>query len=613
MSDQLLKSVRITDNIKVEVYQQGKRRKYTLFNDNDQTKSLKYDVAMSDDDVIKESLLEYGRLQKSKGKISGQMPQFYYKVIQDPYKDPLPVRTYGNGDKSPYYLNNGCAINIKWVGKIPNPEFNPGTYSNLYEAQKDGKKDGKPRYLENVTITAKEDAADKTDILPKSSWSVSPPVTDGLFDPEVVPVDYRDTSYVFNKEVTVTLPTGFTENGGKGYLVWTDNGLKYNDDKDVYTSSEDKGRKIGSVIIKFPGNNKDSEIVEHIIASFVGNVTHLHGYDGFQNVSGLKLCSPDTEACSLIPYKSPLQAPSNNEIVAQQTPSPTQSVPKIKLTIDGLGDDIQLKALTNLEDFTVWAGPIPKSIELIDDFEDLAEYVESPYKGYEEEPAIFESQSYESEEVRKATEANASFVNSSGRGATYPNYVAGKHKLDMIPGEFKGNGGVLIKCCQIHGKPVNVAIADALLDMIEAAKNDGVNLTVSSGFRPGFDPSISTKSERGVNVSAQSQEDLYRIYLRDKKPDTAKPGYSRHGNGIAIDFNTGARTGKFSPLNTKNYVWMVKNSWRFGFLRSVASEEWHYEYWPEDAKNGPYAKLGKSNPLFFADLGLNNLQAPNWA
>jgi Gpi18-like mannosyltransferase len=58
----------------------------------------------------------------------------------------------------------------------------------------------------------------------------------------------------------------------------------------------------------------------------------------------------------------------------------------------------------------------------------------------------------------------------------------------------------------------------------------------------------------------------------------------------------------------KNYQWLVKNSWKFGFLRTVKSEEWHFEYWPELAKKGPYAKLSKTNELYYSDLGINNLQ-----
>lgn len=239
------------------------------------------------------------------------------------------------------------------------------------------------------------------------------------------------------------------------------------------------------------------------------------------------------------------------------------------------------------------------------------EYYETAYTGAEED--LLEEQNFESEEVRIETEKQADAINNSTPGSTYENYVAGKHKLDMLPGEYVTNSKAKIKCCQIHGKPINVAIADALLDMIEAAKKDGIKLKVNSGFRPAFDPNLSAKSEGGVSVSAQSQEDLYRAYLKKGSPDTAKPGSSKHGSGIAIDMNTGGRK-NFSPLNEANYKWMVKNSWKFGFVRTVGSEEWHYEYWPEKAKaGGPYGKLPKSNALFYAELGLNNLQGPNYA
>ena len=71
MADQVLKTVRITDDMKVEVCQQGKKRKYALFydsnnpdinrrrSDTENTKSEKYDVAMSDDDVIEMALKAY--------------------------------------------------------------------------------------------------------------------------------------------------------------------------------------------------------------------------------------------------------------------------------------------------------------------------------------------------------------------------------------------------------------------------------------------------------------------------------------------------------------------------------------------------------------------------
>jgi hypothetical protein len=398
--DQLLKAVRITDDMKLEVYQQGKKRKYGIIydssnayintrrNNTENTKSEKYDVAMSDDDVIQEFLKRYNNWFYSAEK--------KYVITQNPYKDPAPVRTYGaGGTASPYYLNNGCAINIQWIGKIPNPEFNPGTYSNLYHAENAGEDNGKPRYLENVTITATSDAADNFNILPKSSWSVSPPITDGLLEPKEVPVDYRDTSYVQDKIVTVTLPNGFTENGGKGYLVWTQGGLQY-DSKSIPENTPAKRilvdgqyvdvgySKPKDQITYFSNSNKDSYIIEKVISDFESKVSTLHGIFRYE----LKLCAPNNEACSLVPYKSPLEPPVKaNDL---QTPAAaTQSSPKIKFTIDGLGSEITLKAKEDLDTFTVWTGPIPKvnnGTGSVDDFEDGLgeEYTEGSFTSPEE-------------------------------------------------------------------------------------------------------------------------------------------------------------------------------------------------------------------------------------
>jgi hypothetical protein len=397
--DQLLKAVRITDDMKLEVYQQGKKRKYGIIydssnayinnrrNNTENTKSEKYDVAMSDDDVIQEFLKRYNNWFYSAEK--------KYVITQNPYKDPAPVRTYGaGGTASPYYLNNGCAINIQWVGRIPNPEFNPGTYSNLYDAEQAGK----PRYLENVTITATSDAANNSNILPKSSWSVSPPITDGSIYEKEVTVDYRDTSYVYSKIVTVTLPNGFTENGGKGYLVWTQGGLQY-DSKSIPENTPtqrilvdgqyvDVGySKPKDQITYFSDSDKDSNIIEKVISDFESKVSSLHGIFRYE----LKLCAPNNEACSLVPYKSPLEPPNNtkDQLISNDTPlGPSQSIPKIKFTIDGLPDTVVIKAKVSLPEFKIWTGPIPKPKELSDTYDEEnsldPQYLENDYTGSEE-------------------------------------------------------------------------------------------------------------------------------------------------------------------------------------------------------------------------------------
>lgn len=185
-----------------------------------------------------------------------------------------------------------------------------------------------------------------------------------------------------------------------------------------------------------------------------------------------------------------------------------------------------------------------------------------------------------------------------------------KHKLDLIPGSYVNNSGSKIQLCQIDGKPVNVTIADAYLNMKEAATKAGISIKVQSGFRSPYDP-INATSEGGSKVSASSQQQLYQAYLDGKGNLAAKPGASNHGNGIGLDLSTGSRKAASNgPLNTKVYDWLIKNSWRYGFIRAVATEEWHFDYLPSLASSGPYAKLNSSKRdanRFYADLGLDKL------
>jgi LAS superfamily LD-carboxypeptidase LdcB len=612
--DILGKAVRIDEKkyvpkgAKLEVWTKG-RHKYLVKHGDPKgiqsppTDTIRYlngekiSASLSDDEVIKAFIEESERISIAATAIQVK-PFPPYKVIQDPYSDEPPKRVYGDG-KSPYYLNNGCKIFIEWRGFIPNPEFVLGTFSTAEEAKQASGPGDPDRLLSKQLITSDKDISKFYDIPPFSTWIVPTGEVNAALQP--VP-NYRDGSSVSSKKITIHLPDGFTENGGKGYLIFAKNEqIRYSTDT---TAIEDTNRL---------QNVEDYKIVERVIEIIKRMVKELHGIADYD----LKLCSPDSEACKIIDYKSPLEPPNKTttEAAVDDTPPvPTKTIVKLKFNIEGLPEVVEVKAKEDLPTFTVWAGSIPKPVgEQVDDFEDLSElddeYKESAYQGKEEGTMVFESQEYPSEEIRKQTEQNAQKVNEL-------NYTPGKHKLDMIPGIFKGNGGMEISCCQIHGKPVNIKIADSLLDLIEAAKNDGVTVRVASGFRPDFYPNVNAKSESGVSVQAQSQEELYKQNCSggNCNPDTARPGKSKHGSGIAIDFNTGSKeTLKFRPLNESVYKWMIKNSWKFGFVRTVSSEEWHFEYWPTESKSGPYAKVSKSNNQYWSYLGLNNLQPPNWS
>ncbi|MBX3202582.1 MAG: D-alanyl-D-alanine carboxypeptidase family protein [Labilithrix sp.] len=111
-----------------------------------------------------------------------------------------------------------------------------------------------------------------------------------------------------------------------------------------------------------------------------------------------------------------------------------------------------------------------------------------------------------------------------------------------------------IDVIKIGGKRVSKPSGHAFLKMQKAAHSAGVNLTLSSGFR--------TNDE---------QKYFYNCY-RTKKCNggnlAAKPGYSNHQNGRALDLSTSK--------------WLANNAGKFGFKRTVPSEPWHYEFGGKD-------------------------------
>ena len=340
----------------------------------------KISASLTDDEVIEAWLLDYNTQIKILND-NGANRRFY-KVIQDPYSDDESItRVYG--DKSPYYLNNGCKLFIEWTGRKPNPEFVLGTFSTAEAAGKNPV--GPNRFLNNQSITSNKDQ--RTNLLPSSTWVVPTGEVNAALEP--VP-NYRDYSEITNKKITIHLPDGFTENGGKGYLILTEKDeLRYSTDK---TAVEDTSKY---------SNLKDSDIVSNMIWKFKAEVEKLHSiktsdYD-------LKLCSPDSKACSLIPYKSPLEAPDNTpqQAAINDTPPPVPiSSNKLKLSIQGLFENedgttpgltssvFEIKAKTDMPTFIVWSGEIPKTEE-IDQFENLPEldeeYSETGFSSVEEQ------------------------------------------------------------------------------------------------------------------------------------------------------------------------------------------------------------------------------------
>jgi peptidoglycan hydrolase-like protein with peptidoglycan-binding domain len=107
---------------------------------------------------------------------------------------------------------------------------------------------------------------------------------------------------------------------------------------------------------------------------------------------------------------------------------------------------------------------------------------------------------------------------------------------------------------EIDGYRVEMKTAAAFDRMRKDAAQAGVRLGVESGFR-----------------TYQRQAELYDDYLAGVGNPANPPGWSNHQNGIALDLNT---------HDAGVFGWLTKNAGKYGFVRTVPSEIWHWEYRP---------------------------------
>ena len=120
--------------------------------------------------------------------------------------------------------------------------------------------------------------------------------------------------------------------------------------------------------------------------------------------------------------------------------------------------------------------------------------------------------------------------------------------------------------------------ASAVVRMFAAARRAGIALASNSAYRS-FD-----------SQTAVYDQDLHAHGLAAADTLTARPGYSEHQTGLAIDI--GAVSGRCSLsacfASTREGRWLASNAWRFGFVLRYPKgytaitgydfEPWHYRY-----------------------------------
>jgi D-alanyl-D-alanine carboxypeptidase len=125
-------------------------------------------------------------------------------------------------------------------------------------------------------------------------------------------------------------------------------------------------------------------------------------------------------------------------------------------------------------------------------------------------------------------------------------------------------------------KYIRSEVNDAYVEMWEAAYQDGIYLLVDSGYRA-YDKQESVYNEYQTNKGTKYADSI-----------AARPGYSEHQTGLALDIYSKECTSASTFKDSNTYAWLMENAYKYGFILRYPSgsssltgynyESWHYRY-----------------------------------
>ena len=206
--------------------------------------------------------------------------------------------------------------------------------------------------------------------------------------------------------------------------------------------------------------------------------------------------------------------------------------------------------------------------------------------------------------------------------------VENPNDFQFIQSSVQWKGATIQTVMWDNGRPIYKAVAPYLVAMFIAAKRDGVAMSLSSGYRHQFDdlrgssiyPYLvddmgNSKGYVGWNGAPLSERRLNKFRDNPTKsfaasqaecrrqnctpvdkaltreavcdpatgfPTTTSNSQWSHGSGFAFDISSGMKDTKTKPQPdsaiSKQVRWLSNNAWKFGFLRDVSTERWHYSF-----------------------------------
>jgi hypothetical protein len=164
------------------------------------------------------------------------------------------------------------------------------------------------------------------------------------------------------------------------------------------------------------------------------------------------------------------------------------------------------------------------------------------------------------EDLSKPTDNGSSAAASTDTGGSTQNGVDAVGYENGVPKNIK-----VVTVNDTNGKPVikvNSEIADNVTKLIAAAKAAGLTMSSDSSFR--------------TNEEQQYLYNCYQTQQCNHGYQAAKPGYSNHQMGYAIDFMCDSATESNESFGTtKCFTWLQQHAGEFG-LKNLPSESWHW-------------------------------------
>ena len=128
---------------------------------------------------------------------------------------------------------------------------------------------------------------------------------------------------------------------------------------------------------------------------------------------------------------------------------------------------------------------------------------------------------------------------------------------------------------EVDGSLMREAVAEAYVKMRDAAQKEGFSIRVTSAYR-----------------SIEDQRNIYNNWLLKAPAEVvdetcARPGYSEHHTGLAVDVEGSIKGGR-NISKTPEAAWVKENCHKYGFIlrylpetveiTGYASEPWHLRY-----------------------------------